>query len=177
MINIADKTKERYRLIHALFYCCACLFILIEGGFFHLLSFYSVKPNLILLLITIYTFYFNFYISRVVLFCVFCGFLKDAMSSVAPGTHMLLFSSLGVVLCYLSKRFSRYNWIFIIPLFVVATVIRTAFYFVIQRIFFGTYTLSLSVMWRISIIELLYGLLIFVLFFKVIKRCVIDKLS
>lgn len=177
MINFIDTIKEKYNITHVLFYCFAFLFLFIEGGFFHPFSFYSVKPNLILLLITVYAFYFNFYTLRVLLFCVFCGLLKDTMSGVAPGTHMLLFLSLGVVLCYLSKRFSRYNWIFIIPLFVVATIVRTTLYFLIQRFFVDTNSLSLFVLWRLSIIELLYGLLIFVLFFKVIKRCVIDKLS
>ena len=173
-----SRLDVRGRLsVHALFYCYAFLFIFIEVSFFYPLSFYSAKPNLILLLVTFYSFYFSFYIWKVLLFCVLCGLLKDIMSGVAPGTHMILFLFLGIVLRYLSKRFLRYNWIFIIPLFVVATVVHDILYFLIQRFFFDTHSLSWWLLWRISTVELAYGLFIFALFFKPIKRCVIDKLS
>lgn len=163
--------------VHAVFYGCAFLFVFLEASLFYPLSFFSVKPNLILLLVTFYTFYFNYSAERVLSFCVVCGLLKDVMSGAAPGTHMILFLFLGIALRYLSKRFLRYNWIFLISLFVVATALHSIFYFFVQRFFFDAHMPSWWLLWLISTAELAYGLILFALFFKPIKRCVIDKLS
>ena len=175
MINFASK--ERFKLIHVLFYSFAFLFLILECGFFYRFSFFSVKPNLILLLVTFYIFYFSFRIGHVVAFCLFCGLLKDMMSGVAPGTHVLVLVCLGILLRYLAKRFLRYNWVFIIFLFVAATFLHAVLYFVVQRCLFSAYVASWWTVVRIAMIELVYGLFLFGLFFRIIKQCVIDKLS
>lgn len=160
-----------------LFYLFAIIFIFLEVGLFNQISLFSIKPNLILFLLTFYSFYFNFNVSKVLLFCLFCGFLKDIFSFVPFATHMFIFTSLGVCLSYISRRFLRYNWIFIIPLFIFATVSQGFIYALIQAIFFGKELLIFEIFWRIAIVELFYGLLILAVFFRIIKRCVIDKLS
>ena len=160
-----------------LFYIFALIFVLLEVTFFSHLSFFSIKPNLILFLVTIFSFYFNFDKIRVILFCLFCGFLKDIFSLTPLGTHMFIFMCLGITLSYISKRFLRYNWIFIIPLFIFATVGQGIIYTLIQGIFFGQHLSLVELLWRRLLLEMLYGLLIFSIFFKVIKRCVINKLS
>ncbi|MFH1622017.1 MAG: rod shape-determining protein MreD [Candidatus Omnitrophota bacterium] len=159
-----------------LFYIFALIFVILEVSFLSHLRIFSVKPNLILFIVTIFSFYFNFDKLKVIMFCLFCGFLKDIFSIAPIGTHMLAYMILGVILSYASQRFLRYNWIFIIPLFIFASVGQYIIYAVIYNIFFD-YRLSLFyIPWKILIIELIYGFLIFFLFFKIIKRCVIDKL-
>jgi len=160
-----------------LFYISALIFVLLEVAFFSHLSLFSIKPNLILFLVTIFSFYFNFDKIRVILFCLFCGFLKDIFSLTPLGTHMFIFMCLGITLSYISKRFLRYNWVFIIPLFIFATVVQGIIYILIQSIFFGQHLSLVELLWRRLLLEMLYGLLIFSIFFKVIKRCVINKLS
>ncbi|NQU18732.1 rod shape-determining protein MreD [bacterium] len=160
-----------------LFYISALIFVLLEVAFFSHLSLFSIKPNLILFLVTIFSFYFNFDKIRVILFCLFCGFLKDIFSLTPLGTHMFIFMCLGITLSYISKRFLRYNWVFIIPLFIFATVGQGIIYILIQSIFFGQHLSLVELLWRRLLLEMLYGLLIFSIFFKVIKRCVINKLS
>lgn len=175
-MNNLFARKEKI-FIHALFYCFAVLFAVIECGLFYPLSFFSVRPNLLLLLATFYSFYFSFKAWRVVLFCIVCGLLKDALSGASPGLHMVLFLCVGVALCFLSKRFLRYNWVFIIPLFVAATVICTVMYCILEHFFFSAHLPGFFSIWRIAFIELMYGLVIFAVFFKIIQRYVIEKLS
>ena len=168
--------KRDIRRIHLYFYCCAVVFTVIEVGIFYPLSFFLIKPNILLLLISLYCFYFNFHLVRVVLFCVWCGFLKDMMSVFPIGTHMLLFFVVGMVLRTIAKRFLRFNWHFIIPLCIIASFVSCVAQYLLQRIFFSAYVISLGRVCVISLVELLYGLLLFIIFFKPIKRCVIDKL-
>ncbi|MBL7130263.1 MAG: rod shape-determining protein MreD [Candidatus Omnitrophica bacterium] len=160
-----------------LFYIFALIFIIFETAFFNHLQFFSIRPNLILLQVTIFSFYFNFDKLKVVLFCLFCGFLKDIFSLTPLGTHMLIFMCLGFFLSYISKRFLRYNWIFLIPLFVFATIGQGLIYVLIQNFFFGHELSFFDIPWRILVLEMFYGFAIFFIFFKLIKRCVIDKLS
>ncbi|MFH1622728.1 MAG: rod shape-determining protein MreD [Candidatus Omnitrophota bacterium] len=159
------------------FYIFALIFIILEVSLLSHLRIFSVKPNLILFIVTIFSFYFNFDKLKVILFCLFCGLLKDIFSITPIGTHMLAYMILGVTLSYASKRFLRYNWLFIIPLFIFASVGQYIIYAIIYNLFFD-YKLSLFyIPWKILITELIYGFLTFFLFFKIIKRCVIDKLT
>jgi len=160
-----------------LFYIWALIFIFLEVSLFKGLSFLWIKPNLMLLLLTTYCFYFNFNKIKVILFSLFCGFLVDAFSIDRFGTYMLIFAMLGILLSFVSNKFLRYNWIFIIPLFIFATITEGIIYVLVESIFFSRSYSMLEVFWRVSIPELLYGLLIFYIFFKLIKKCVIDKLS
>lgn len=160
-----------------LFYISALIFVSLEAAFLNHLQFFSVRPNLILFLLTIFCFYFNFEKSKVILFCLFCGFLKDALSLVPFVTHMFIFICTGVTLSYVSQKFLRYNWIFIIPLYVLATVLQGIIYCFIHNLFFGQELSFFTMLWRILIPEMLYGLLIFFILFKPIKKCVLDKLS
>lgn len=159
------------------FYIFALIFIVFELSFFNHLQFFSTRPNLILLLVTIFSFYFNFDKLKVLLFCLFCGFLKDIFSLVPLGTHMFIFVCLGLILSYISKRFLRYNWIFIIPMFIIATLGQGIVYTLIQNIYFGRGLSFFDIPWIALVLELAYGLAIFFIFLKPIKRCVIDKLS
>lgn len=161
----------------ASFYASALIFVSLEAAFLNHLQFFSVKPNLILFLLTIFCFYFNFHKSKVILFCLFCGFLKDIFSLVPFARHMFIFMCIGVILSYVSQRFLRYNWIFIIPLFVLATLLQGIIYCFIQNIFFDKQLSFFTMLWRILIPEMLYGLLVFFILFRLIKKCVIDKLS
>jgi len=158
------------------FYISALIFIFLEVSFFNHLPIFSIRPNLILLLVTFFSFYFNFDIIKVLLFCLFCGFLKDIFSIVPLGTHMLIFVCLGVALSYASRKFPRYNWVFIIPLYIFATIAGGAIYCSIESLFFDRSISLFYMLWRVLIIEIIYSLAIFFIFFKVIKRCVIDKL-
>lgn len=160
-----------------MFYISALISILLEITILNHLQLFSVKPNLILLLITIFSFYFNFDKIKVILFCLFCGFLKDIFSLTYFGTHMFIFMSLGILLSYISGQFLRYNWIFIIPLFIVASIGNSVIYVLVQNLFFNKEISLFYMFWRISILEIFYGLFIFLILFKPIKRCVIDKLS
>ena len=160
-----------------LFYVFALVFILLETAFLGRLSLFWVRPNLLLFLVTIFSFYFNFDKLKVMLFCLFCGFLKDIFSLEPLGTNMFIFICLGIGLSYISKRFLRYNWVFIIPLFVLATISYGVIYVLIGRIFFSKELSFFYIFWRILILEIIYGLSIFFIFFKAIKQCVIDKLS
>lgn len=89
---------------------------------------------------------------------------------------MFIFSCLGISLSYISQKFLRYNWIFIIPLFILATIGQGVIYVAIQDFFFGGDLSLASLPWKTLILEIIYGLVIFFIFFKVIKRCVIDRL-
>ena len=159
------------------FYIFALFFVILETAFFNHLQFFSTRPNLILFLVTIFSFYFNFDKPKVMLFCLFCGLLKDVFSLSPLGTHMLIFMCLGLGLSYISKRFLRYNWIFIIPLFIFATIGQGLIYLLTQNIFFGRELSIFNVFWRTLLLEMVYGFVIFFIFFKLIKKCVIDKLS
>ena len=174
---IKNTTRKRFQYSHIIFYCCALLFVFVEGGIFYPLSFFSVKPNLLLLLLTFYVFYFNFQTMHLLFFSLFCGLLKDSLSGVAFGTHIILFLAVAAILRHLSKNFLRYNWVFVIPLFAVATFSYAIISYLMQPLFFQASSVSFWVLLRIAIIELLYGLFIFWIFLKPIKRCVIDKLS
>jgi len=88
-----------------------------------------------------------------------------------------MFISIGISLSYISRRFLRYNWIFIIPLFIFATFGQGIIYILIQRVFLDQNLSFNIIFWRILFLEMLYGILIFFIFFRVIKRCVIDKLT
>jgi rod shape-determining protein MreD len=160
-----------------LFYIFALIFILFEVAFSRHSHFLPISPNLILFLVTIHSFYFNFNKVKVILFCLFCGFLKDIFSIVPFGAHMLIFLFIGIGLSYASQRFLRYNWIFIIPLFILASLSQGIIYVLIQDIFFSKELSLWDIPWGILILEMLYGLILFFIFFKVIKRCVIDRLS
>lgn len=159
------------------FYIFALIFIVFEISFFSHFQFFSARPNLILLLVTIFSFYFNFEKLKVILFCLFCGFLKDVFSLAPLGTHMFIFMCLGLMLSYISKRFLRYNWIFILPLFFVATFGQGVIYALVQNIYFSRELSFCEIPWLSLALELSYGLAIFFIFLKPIKRCVIDKLS
>ena len=159
------------------FYIFALIFIFLETSFFNHLPIFSIRPNLVLLLVTFFSFYFNFDIIKVLLFCLFCGFLKDVFSIVPLGTHMLIFICLGIILSYVSRKFLRYNWVFIIPLYVLATVGQGVIYCLIQSFFFDRTASLFYMLWRVLFLEAVYSLAIFFAFFKVIKKCAIDKLS
>ena len=160
-----------------LFYISALIFLVLEIAVFNHLQFFSIRPNLILFLVTIFSFYFNFDKLKVVLFCLFCGLLKDFFSLTPFGTHALMFMCLGIILSYVSRRFLRYNWIFIIPLFIIATFGQGVIYVLINKVFFSRDLSLFVIFWRMLILEMMYGLFLFFVFFKVIKRCVIDKLT
>ncbi len=159
------------------FYIFALIFIFLEAAFFNHFAIFSVRPNLILFLVTIFSFYFNFDILKVLLFCLFCGFLKDIFSIAPLGTHMFIFICLGIVLSYASRKFLRYNWTFIIPLYMFATIGQGIIYALIQAVFFKISLSVFYIFWRILILEMLYSFIIFFIFFRVIKKCAIDKLS
>ncbi|MFC1754343.1 rod shape-determining protein MreD [Thermoproteota archaeon] len=161
----------------SLFYISAIICAFLEAAFFNHVPFFSVKPNLILLLVTLFCFYFNFDILRVMLFCLFCGLLKDSFSVVPFGIHMLVYLFIGAILSYIARNFLRYNWRFIIPLFVFATLSQGIIYALLRFVLFGSRSSLFVVSFRVLVPEVIYGLFIFLLFFKVIKRCVIDKLS
>lgn len=160
-----------------LFYIFALFFVILEVSFFNHLQFFSTRPNLVLFLITIFSFYFNFDNLKVIFFCIFCGLLKDLFSLEPLGTHMFMFVCLGLFLSYISKRFLRYNWIFIIPLFVCASFGQNIIYVIMQNVFFNRELSFFALPWLETMLEMLYGFAIFFIFFKPIKRCVIDKLS
>ena len=105
------------------------------------------------------------------------SFLKDVFSLAPLGTHMFIFMCLGLMLSYISKRFLRYNWIFILPLFFVATFGQGVIYALVQNIYFSRELSFCEIPWLSLALELSYGLAIFFIFLKPIKRCVIDKLS
>ncbi|MDD5617813.1 MAG: rod shape-determining protein MreD [Candidatus Omnitrophica bacterium] len=159
------------------FYILALIFAFLEAVFFGRFTFFLVKPNLVLFLVVIFSFYFNFDLIKVLLFCLFCGFLKDAFSVSPLGTNMLIYILLGIILSYLARKFLRYNWVFIIPLYVFATIGQGIIYILIQNIFFGRNLSFFYMFWRILIWEMLYSFIIFFILFKPFKRCVIDKLS
>jgi rod shape-determining protein MreD len=159
------------------FYIFAVIFLLIDLSVLGHFQLYSVRPNLILFLITIFSFYFNFDKSKVILFCLFCGFLKDISGVEQFGTNILIFSILGVILSYVSSKFLRYNWLFIIPLFVVATISYYILYVLVRNFFFGKGISLFDIPYNILILELFYSLVLFFIFVKPIKKCVIDKLS
>ena len=159
------------------FYISAVILTLIELAIFKHLHLFLVRPNLILFLITIFSFYFNFDKLKVVLFCLFCGFIKDLFSLAPLGTHMVIFMLLGIILSHISKRFLRYNWIFIIFLFIAASLTAGIIYTLIQNLFFNANLSFFVLFWRILILEILEGIILFFIFLKPIKRCVLDKLS
>jgi len=159
------------------FYIFAIIFIFLETAFFNHFAIFSVRPNLILFLVAFFSFYFNFDIIKVLLFCLFCGFLKDVFSVGPLGTQMLIFICLGIVLSYVSRRFLRYKWIFIIPLYIFATIGEGIIYVLIQNIFFERSLSFFYMFWRILIWEAAYSLILFFIFFGPIKKCAIDKLT
>lgn len=160
-----------------LFYVFALISALFESTFLNHLRIFSIKPDLVLLLIAIFVFYLNFSKTRVVLFCLFCGFLKDILSIDYFGTYMVIFVCLGFALSYISKKFLRYNWVFIIPLFAAMTICKGIVYVLIQNVFFDKGLPLFIMCWRILALEILYGILLFFVFFKPIKKFIIDKLS
>jgi rod shape-determining protein MreD len=159
------------------FYIFALIFIFLETSFFNHLAIFSIRPNLILFLVTLFSFYFNFDILKVLLFCLFCGLLKDMFSIVPLGTNMFIFICLGIGLSYLSRKFLRYNWVFIMPLYILASIGEVIIYVLMEDIFFDRSLSLLFIFWRILILEMAYTFLIFFIFLKPIKKCVIDKLS
>lgn len=159
------------------FYFVAILLAIFEAAFFNRFAVFSVKPNSVMLLLTVFCFYHSFQIDRVILFSIFCGLLKDLNSVTPLGTHSLLYLLLGISISYASRRFLRYKWVFIIPLFAVATAGNSIYYVLIQRIFFEKEVPLLTLLWRISLIEFAYGLFVFAIFFALIKRYIIDVFS
>jgi len=160
-----------------LFYIFAIILVILETTFFNHLQLFSTRPNLVLFLVTIFSFYFNFDKRKIIFFCLFCGLLKDILSISPLGIHMLMFMFLGVALCYISKRFLRYNWVFIIPLFILATIGQGLIHTLLQNVFFSRQLHIFNIAWKTLMLEMLYGFIVFFIFFKPIKRCVIDKLS
>jgi len=159
------------------FYIFALIFVLLETAVFSHLAVFSVRPNLVLFLVTLFSFYFNFDILKVLLFCLFCGFLKDLFGISPLGTHMFIYISLGIILSYVSRKFLRYNWVFIIPLYALATIGEGVIYCIIEAVLFERQAPLFYIFWRILILEMLYTSFIFFVFFKPVKKCVIDRLS
>jgi len=164
------SSKEKY------FYLFAFAVCFIEMSLFSRMQFFGVKPNLLIFLLTFYCFYFNYDLLKVCLFSFTCGVLKDFCSGNILGTNILIFIIIGSIISYIAKRSSRFNWTFILLFFALAVIIEGLVYNIIQGLIFGN-TISLFILFfRILLLELIYTLILFFAFFKLIKKCVIDKL-
>jgi len=160
-----------------IFYLFALVFCLAEASLFSRFQLFGVKPNLLLFLLTFYCYYFNFDFVKVILFSFICGTLKDLISSGPLGTNLFIFLLLGNLVSFLSRRFSRFNWQFILLLFSISVFGQSILYSAIQRIIFNNSVSLLNLFFRINFLELFYTLILFFAFFKFIKKCAIDRLS
>jgi len=171
------KIKKNFKQQDKLFYFAALTFCLLEVTIFGRFKLFGVKPNLLLFLITFYCYYFSYDFFKIIFFILFCALLKDLFSLDYFGTNLFIFLLLGNLVSFFSRRFSRFNWYFIVLLFLLSIVTEGVLYFAIQRIIFNNNVSLLRLLFRTSLWEFFYTFLLFLIFFRVIKKCVIDKLS
>jgi len=162
--------------INRQFYLFAVLSVFAEITIFSYLQLFGVRPNITLFIICVYCFYFSYDVIKVFLFALFCGVLTDALSAVAPGTYMCLYPLIAVSLAHISKNISRFNWHFVIVLFVFATLISGVLYCGLQYFCYERPIAFFAFFWRIVFLELLYGLALIGVSLKLIQRYIVAKL-
>ena len=169
VINLITS-KDRF------FYFSALVVCFVELGLFGRLQLFGVRPNLMLLLLTFYCFYFGFDFVKVLLFSFTCGALKDVICGNPLGTYIFIFIVLGVCISFAARKISRFNWPFILLFFTLAVIGEGLVYNLLQRLVFNNVFSLFTLFVRILLLELIYTLILFFVFFKLIKKCVIDKL-
>ena len=176
-VELSARFKVFFAREEKIFYLFILFFYFLEIGIFSRFRFLGVMPNLILLLLVFYCFYFNYSVTKIVLFSFTCAVVKDLSSSGAFGTQIIIFVLLGVVIGFIARRFSKFEWVFIIVLFLIAVAGEGLIYAAIQKVVFDN-NISLPTLFiRILFWELIYTLSLFLISFKVIKKCVIEKLA